>query len=49
MNIPWLWFAIGGILVIGAVSLPHRSDGGDPGITLTCEVLVLLALASSVT
>jgi len=49
VNIPWLWFAIGGILVIAALCHFHISlTAAILSVTLTCEVIVLLALAFSV-
>jgi amino acid transporter len=49
VNIPWLWFAIGGILVIAALCHFHISlTAAILSVTLTCEVVVLLALAGSV-
>jgi amino acid transporter len=49
VNIPWLWFAVGGILVIAVLCHFHISlTAAILSVTLTCEVLVLLALAFSV-
>jgi amino acid transporter len=49
VNIPWLWFAIGATVIIGVLCHFHISlTAAILSVTLTCEVLVLLALAFSV-
>src|SRR3954470_1045405 len=49
VNIPWLVFAIGAILIIGALCHFHISlTAAILGVTLVSEVLVLFALAFSV-
>jgi amino acid transporter len=49
VNIPWLVLAIGSIVLIGALCHFHISlTAAILSVTLTCEVLVLLALAGSV-
>jgi amino acid transporter len=49
VNIPWLVFAIGATVAIGVLCHFHISvTAAILGVTLTCEVLILLALAFSV-
>jgi amino acid transporter len=49
VNIPWLWSAIGATVIIGVLCHFHISlTAAILSVTLTCEVLVLLALAFSV-
>src|SRR6185295_8768479 len=49
VNIPWLVFAIGATVAIGVLCHFHISvTAAILGVTLTCEVLILLALAFAV-
>jgi amino acid transporter len=49
VNIPWLVFAVGAIVVIAALSHFHISlAAAILGVTLVCEVLILFSLAFSV-
>ena len=49
VNVPWLVFAIVAIVAIAALCYFHISlTAAILGVTLTCEVLILLALAFSV-
>ena len=49
VNIPWLVLAIGSIVLIAALCHFHISlTAAILGVTLTCEVIVLLTLAASV-
>ncbi|MDT5018498.1 MAG: hypothetical protein QOD39_4658 [Mycobacterium sp.] len=49
VDIPWLWFAIGAAVIIAALCHFHISlTAAILSVTLTCEVLILLALAFSV-
>jgi amino acid transporter len=49
VNVPWLLFAIGAIVIIAALCHFHISlTAAILGVTLTAEVLILLALAATV-
>ena len=49
VNIPWLWFAIGAIVIIArCATSTSASPPPSSAVTLVSEVLILFALAFSV-